>query len=142
MSIIHIQSTTQPGQKSPIKQQCYSMEDPVNDHYDWRLKSIFARIFSKHRQKYNSKIPPKCPTLEVAHIVFNTLLHLPQLIRFTSVSTYLCPAGNARFYIMPNPVIIDQFRILVCMFQHMWPRANNGHLTNKYIKELGKLVQI
>jgi hypothetical protein len=109
----------------------------------WRLlkRILIAPDHIVNGQKNNTDIQPETPVLHVPDIMLDPFFHLVKIFRLPPESIHLRPAGDARLYKLSDHEFIQQTGIVIRMFQHMWPRTDDTHISPQHVEELGKLVQ-
>lgn len=107
------------------------------------LISVFIRADNTLScQEDNTDVKPERPVLDIPDISLDALLHLPELLRLTTETRYLCPTGNARLREVANHILINQTAIYLSMIQHVRSRTHDTHIALQYINKLRELINI
>ena len=80
--------------------------------------------------------------LHIPYIGFHTSFHVFQLTGFATETGHLRPSRDTGFDEMADHVFIDYFGIFFRVFQHVRAWSHNGHISQQYIDELRKFVNI
>lgn len=80
--------------------------------------------------------------LNIPDISFYSSFYLKSFLCLSSKSHNLAPTGNPRLHLMPYHIPLYGMCIFFCMLQHMRPRTNHTHLSQKDINKLWQFINI
>ena len=78
--------------------------------------------------------------VDVPNVVFDTLGHAVDGLRFAAVAVDLRPTGDTRLDVVTERVVGDDVLVLGVVGNRMWPGADQRHLSPEHVEQLREFV--
>src|ERR1041385_8126464 len=102
---------------------------------------VHASLGTKHGQENDLEIPHERPISNVLEVVFDTLFHLVDRVRFAAPAVHLGPTRDSGLDLVPEHVTVDFRPVDLVVSDCMWARSDDAHVSRQHLKELGQFVE-